>query len=180
MWDSYCKEVVESLAKFTFSQEIIPLLRSSINGNKRIFIAGNGGSATIGEHLSCDISKCITKTETDTAKRYKVINLVSNMSYITAISNDDNYEVIFTEQLKNLSERGDILILISASGNSANIVNALEYAKENNIVVVGITGFNGGKLRMLADYQAHVDSYDYGIIENIHQMFGHFISRELK
>lgn len=147
-------------------------IEDAYDNRRKIFIAGNGGSAGTSNHFSCDFSK---NAIVDDTKRAKLITLSSNVEYITAIGNDIGYEWIFTEQLKNLMEDGDLIILISASGNSPNIVNVAEYVKERNGKVIAFTGFSGGKLKGIADLSVNVNSDSYEKIEDIHMILMHII-----
>ncbi|MCX6706605.1 MAG: SIS domain-containing protein, partial [Candidatus Woesearchaeota archaeon] len=113
-------------------------------------------------------------------KRYKAICLSNNIGYITAISNDANYNEIFKQQLINLAAPGDILVMISSSGNSPNIIEALKFAKEHGMITIGISGFKGGKLKEMADYSAHLNCDSYELSEDIHAVFGHFLAVYLR
>jgi D-sedoheptulose 7-phosphate isomerase len=112
--------------------------------------------------------------------RINATSLSSNMGYITAIANDENYDEVFKQQLINLASPKDIGIFISASGNSPNIIKGAECAKELEMIVVGISGFDGGKLKKISNYSAHIKTNSYEICEDIHSIFGHFLSCYLK
>lgn len=139
---------------------------------KQIFVAGNGGSAGTSNHFSCDFGKNAVKSDT---KRPKIISLSSNIEVLTALGNDFSYAEVFSQQMKNLFNDGDLIILISASGNSPNVVSAAEYAKSRGGVVVGLTGFEGGKLKDLSDVYVNIPSYSYEKIEDLHMMLVHMI-----
>jgi len=175
-WEEYKKDITDALNTFKFDEGIVPLLRESIDKKQKIFVAGNGGSAAIALHYVCDLSKGATKDWSTNFKRYNATCLSSNIGYMTAISNDFNYDEMFKQQLINLASLEDILILISSSGNSPNIVKAAEYAKESGLIVIGISGFQGGKLKELADYSAHIEFNSYEICEDVHAIFGHFLA----
>lgn len=179
-WENYKSAVIEALNGFKFDENIVHLLKSSIANNQKIFVAGNGGSAAIALHYVCDLSKGANKDWANNYQRYKVICLSNNIGYITAISNDSNYEDVFKQQLINLASPNDILILISSSGNSPNILNAAEYAKKLGLITIGISGFNGGKLKEIANYSAHVNCLSYELSEDVHSVFGHFLSVALR
>lgn len=147
-------------------------IETAYKSGKTIFIAGNGGSAATANHFSCDFSKNAVKDET---KRARLITLSSNVEYITAIGNDISFESIFSEQLKNLMSDGDIIILISASGNSPDILNAAQYVKKRGGKVIAFTGFWGGKLKQIADICINVEIDSYEKIEDIHMMLTHMI-----
>ncbi|MBN1275024.1 SIS domain-containing protein [Candidatus Woesearchaeota archaeon] len=179
-WESYKELTKEKLDEFTFDKEILSVLRNSIKNGQTIFVGGNGGSAAMAQHYVCDLSKGANKDWLSNNKRYRAICLSSNLGYITAISNDEHYDEVFKQQLINLAKPNDILILISSSGNSTNVVKAAEWGRKNGLVVIGITGFTGGRLKELAHYSAHVNHDDYEICENIHDAFGQFLAMYLK
>jgi D-sedoheptulose 7-phosphate isomerase len=165
---------------FRFDDEILQVLKDSIKNKQKIFVAGNGGSAALAIHYVCDLSKGATNKWSENFSRYKAICLSSNIGYMTAIANDAHYNEVFKQQLINLAAPGDILILISSSGNSPNIIEAAKYGKENSMIVIGITGFKGGKLKEIADHSAHIDYESYEVCEDIHAIFGHFLAAYLR
>ncbi|MCF7900824.1 SIS domain-containing protein [Candidatus Woesearchaeota archaeon] len=175
-FEEYSSQIKSELDKLVYDEEILFTLKNTLKTGKKIFIAGNGGSASIANHCACDFSKGATSDWKNNFNRYKVISLSSNLSYMTAISNDENYTDVFKQQLVNLAEEGDILILISSSGNSPNIINALEYAKEIGMVSIGICGFDGGQLKKSADLIAHVNMNSYEVCEDVHSIFCHYIT----
>ncbi len=123
-------------------------LRAAFETGSRVFIAGNGGSAATASHMACDLAKTtLGKSTTLPTKRIKAIALTDNMPLITAWGNDVSYDCVFAEQLRNLAEAGDLLVVISASGNSPNVIEALKAAKEIGMKTVGLLGFEGGMLR---------------------------------
>lgn len=161
--------------------EALQLIEEAYREGRQVFIIGNGGSASTASHLACDLQKTILGHKGDRkVNRFRVISLCDNTEVITAWANDVGYEVIFSEQLKTLANEGDLLIAISASGNSPNIIKAVDVAKVMGLKVIGLTGFSGGKLRELADVPVHVESNDYGIIENVHLIFGHLATKYLQ
>ena len=179
-WKNYKQDIKKALDMFEFDEKILGVLKESIKNNHKIFTAGNGGSSALAMHYACDFSKGANKDWEKNFSRYKAVSLVGNTSYMTAIANDFGYDEVFRQQLVNLASKNDILILISSSGNSPNIVKAAEYAKKIGMIVIGITGFNGGKLKKICDYSAHVDFSSYEISEDIHQIFGHFLACYLR
>ncbi|MCK5043463.1 SIS domain-containing protein [Candidatus Pacearchaeota archaeon] len=179
-WNEYKSSIKKALDIFEFDEEILQVLKDSIKNNQKIFVAGNGGSASTANHYACDLSKGANKNWEKNFTRYKVISLSNNISYLTAISNDSFYDEVFRQQLINLASPKDISIFISASGNSPNVIKGAKYAKELEMIVIGITGFDGGKLKKIADYSAHIQSDSYEICEDIHSMFGHFLTCCLK
>ena len=142
-----------------------------------IFVCGNGGSSAIADHFVCDYVKGIGA---DTHFRPRVASLSSNMPIITAIANDTSYERIFEAQLASLGRPGDLLIAVSSSGNSPNIIAALEWANRNQVKSIAITGFTGGGGRKLADIALHVDSCNYGIVEDVHQSLMHVMAQFIR
>lgn len=179
-WDAYKDEIKNALDAFEFDQEILDVLKDSVKKNQTIFIGGNGGSAAMAQHYVCDLSKGANKDWLANFHRYKAICLSSNIGYITAISNDEHYDEVFRQQLINLAKPGDILVMISSSGNSPNIVKAMEYAKQIGMTTIGICGFEGGKLKQMADYVAHIKHGKYEVCENIHDIFGQFLAIYLR
>ena len=143
-----------------------------------VFICGNGGSGSNASHLCEDLGKgsILQKDfENDAKKRLKILSLTDNTPYILAWGNDEGFDRIFVEQLKNLAGPGDLLIAISGSGNSANILKAVDWANRNGLKTFGCTGFSGGKLREMAHQGFHVPLNDMGIVESIHLTAFHWV-----
>lgn len=138
-----------------------------------VYILGNGGSGANSSHLCEDLGKGTVLD--DDAKRLKVLSLTDNTSYILAWANDTSYDRVFVEQLKNLGEAGDLVIAISGSGNSANVLRAVEWANTHGLETFAITGYTGGKLRQLAQKCLHVDCHDMGIVETLHLAAFHYV-----
>ncbi len=158
----------EKLANFT--NAIIKLSKNE----KRIFVAGNGGSSSIADHLCCDFTK---GTFVNKSHRIKTQSLSSNQALFTAIANDFGYQYTFSKQLKMLANEGDGVILISSSGNSENVCNAALTAEELGLVSFSLVGFSGGKLPSLTNYSLHIPVNNYGIVEDSHQILMHIISQ---
>ena len=142
-----------------------------------VFSCGNGGSAAIANHLVCDHLKGC-RTDTDLMPR--VQSLSSNIETITAIANDIGYEDVFRYQLSPLARSGDVLITISSSGDSENVVRAVEWAKENNVKTIAMTGFDGGRTAEKADVNLHVTADNYGVIEDVHQSLMHVLAQYIR
>jgi D-sedoheptulose 7-phosphate isomerase len=159
--------------------EMINEIYDSYNKSKTIFIIGNGGSAANASHFAQDLSKGVILDQT-VKKRIRALSLTDNIGYITALANDDGYENIFVAQMRTFSNESDILIAISGSGNSENIIEAVTYAKKNNIKVIGITGYDGGKLKKLSDISIHVPLNEMCMVESIHSVIFHFIITSLR
>jgi D-sedoheptulose 7-phosphate isomerase len=179
-WPEYKASVVGALENFIFDPKILQVLKESVRNKQKIFVAGNGGSAALAMHYVCDFSKGANQDWSQNFKRYQAICLSSNIGYMTAISNDAHYDDVFREQLINLASKNDILILISSSGNSKNIIRAAEFAKQKGLITIGITGFEGGRLKQLCDYSAHIKHNMYEVCEDIHAIFGHFLATYLR
>lgn len=152
--------------------EVIGAIKEAHEKDRRIFVFGNGGSAATANHFAADFGKNAIK---DDDNRFKIISLSNNISTITACGNDIGFETIFEEQLKNLMQVKDLIICISASGNSPNIIKAVEYARKRNGTVIGITGFDGGKLKEISDLNINVNSESFEQIEDIHLIITHII-----
>ena len=160
--------------------EVLDKLFAAIEGahadGKQIFVVGNGGSAATASHMMNDLNKGTLGHKGDAPwKRFKVIALTDNVSLMTAWANDTDYNTVFSEPLKNLANRGDVLIAISASGNSPNIIAAVEVAKTLGVKVLGLAGFTGGKLAKLSDVCVVVPSNDYGPVEDVHMIIDHIL-----
>ena len=139
-----------------------------------VYIIGNGGSGANASHLCEDLGKS-TVLDFESQKRLKVLSLTDNTPYILAWANDTSYDRVFVEQLKNFGEPGDLLIAISGSGNSANILRAVEWANEHGIETFGVAGFDGGKLKRSADKTLHCRLDDMGIVESLHLIAFHYV-----
>jgi len=157
----------------------IHLLEESFHNERTIFTFGNGGSGAAASHFCEDLGKG-TLLDLNGKKRFRVMSLTDNLPYILAWANDHGYETIFEQQLRNFAKPGDIAVGISGSGNSENIIQAIEYANGIGMVTVGFTGYDGGKLGKLVQHQIHVPSFDMGIVESIHMSIMHYIVMTLK
>jgi phosphoheptose isomerase len=142
-----------------------------------VYSCGNGGSASIANHLQCDHVKGV-RTKTDL--RPRVVSLSNNMELLTAISNDMGYENVFAYQLESQSVPGDVLIAITSSGRSANIVRALTWARDNGLRTIALTGFDGGEAKTIAEVAIHFPGSNYGIIEDLHQAAMHALAQYIR
>ncbi|MGH3305493.1 MAG: SIS domain-containing protein [Streptosporangiaceae bacterium] len=142
-----------------------------------VFSCGNGGSAAISNHLQCDHLKGV-RTTTDLVPR--VFSLSANIELLTAIANDIAYEDVFAYQLQSQSAPGDVLIAVSSSGRSPNIVRALTWAREHDLRTIALTGFDGGDAKAVAEVTIHVDGANYGIIEDLHQAIMHALGQYIR
>lgn len=140
-----------------------------------IFFMGNGGSAATSDHFANDLNVCASP---EGHPPFKSLSLSSNSAYLTCLGNDFGYESIFARQLKNLMKASDVVVGISASGNSPNVVNALEYASQKGGIPVAIVGFDGGQMKKIAKHVIHVKSEkgEYGPVEDLHMILDHLIS----
>ncbi len=174
--EAYFDRVCREIKRLDLSQieRLSELIESAYHSNRFVFICGNGGSGANASHLCEDLAKC-TLRDFERQKRLKVLSLTDNTAGIMAWANDEGYDRIFIEQLKNLASPGDLLLAISGSGNSPNILKAVDWANESGLETVGITGFAGGKLKTLARYNVHVPIDDMGIVESLHQVVFHWI-----
>ncbi len=163
------KGAVDNLDKESI-KAFIDVLSYAYKNDKNIFVMGNGGSALTASHFVCDIAKGVLGKK---EKRFKVICLNDNIASIMAYANDMSYEDVFVEQLKNLLQKGDVVIGLSGSGNSKNVVKAVEYANSKEAVTVGLTGYDGGILRKLCMHSVNSNIDDMQISEDIHLMVMH-------
>ena len=151
--------------------QAIEILREAREKDRQIFVCGNGGSASTASHFVCDMLKCASER----GGRFRIMALTDSLPTITAYSNDVSYESIFTEQLKNFARPRDVVMALSGSGNSPNVVSALSYANSIGCQTIALTGRNGGKLGPLAKLQIHVAEPHMGRIEDGHLMACHMI-----
>jgi D-sedoheptulose 7-phosphate isomerase len=177
---NYLERVCDEIRRLETTQieALSELLEDAYHAGRFVFICGNGGSGANSSHLCEDLAKC-TLRDFERQKRLKVLSLTDNTSAIMAWGNDEGYDRIFVEQLKNLASPGDLLLAISGSGNSPNILKAVEWANREGLITVGITGFGGGKLRSLAQHSLHADVNDMGMAESLHQVIFHWIIDDL-
>jgi len=150
----------------------INCLVNARDNKKYIFIMGNGGSASTASHFAGDFNKGLSLNR---EKRFRFYCLNDNAATVLSLANDVAYEAIYVEQLKNFLSEGDLVVAISGSGNSQNVINAVEYAKEKGNTVIGLTGYNGGKLHQLSDIKLHIPVNDMQIVEDLHMVFDHLI-----
>jgi D-sedoheptulose 7-phosphate isomerase len=153
---------------------VADLLKTARDKGQQIFIFGNGGSGSTASHFACDINKGVSYNR---EKRFKVICLNDNIPVMLAYSNDVGYKVVFEEQLKNFVNPGDVVIGISGSGNSVNVIGAMEVAKATGAITVGITGFGGGKLKEIADYSFNANVNDMQLSEDVHMIWVHIMMK---
>ena len=158
------------------------LVYSAWQDEKFVFIFGNGGSGTTASHIAEDLGKSLLKPEDlkdENKKRLKVLSLTDNQGWILAVGNDVGYDQIFVQQLMNYGSRGDLVIAISGSGNSPNVLAAVDWANRHGLKTFGLTGYNGGKLRSLAQAGLHVPLDDMGMVESIHLCLFHWVLNDV-
>ncbi len=147
-----------------------------------VYLLGNGGSGSTASHMAEDLGKSTLPTDAlqDPARRrLKVLSLTDNASWIMAVGNDVGYEDIFVQQLMNYGKAGDIVIAISGSGNSPNVAKAVAWARQADLRVFGLTGYDGGKLKQMQDDGVHVDLADMGMVESIHLCLFHWVLNDV-
>ena len=176
---SYLTELKSVLDRLPLDaiDSVVQAVETAHAAGRQIFVIGNGGSAATASHMMNDLCKGTLGHKGDAPwKRFRVIALTDNVSLMTAWANDTDYNHIFSEPLKSLAQHGDLLIAISASGNSPNIIAAVEAAKQMGVQVIGLTGFGGGKLAKMADVSFDVPSDGYGPVEDVHMILDHILT----
>jgi len=169
---TYIKELSNILNLFPHKQFelLVEVMLDAYNKDKTIFVMGNGGSTSTASHWASDINKgCCFEQE----KKFKMICLNDSLPTILAYANDLSYDDVFVEQLKNFFRSGDLIIGISASANSTNVLKAIEYANKNGSTTVGLCGFSGGELKEIAHIPLHVDVNDMQKVEDVHLIIAH-------
>lgn len=157
-------------------QVAIDLIAKKFESNKKIITCGNGGSASTASHYITDWNKMINL---GTGKKFRGISLCDNIGIITAYANDISYEEVFVGQLKAILDEGDLVIGISGSGNSPNVLKAIEYANLNGADTLAVVGYDGGNLKKIAKQSVWVPSFDMQLCEDAHLMFGHMVMKAL-
>ncbi|MBW8846943.1 MAG: SIS domain-containing protein [Burkholderiales bacterium] len=154
----------------------IDLIRAKFLAGKKIFTCGNGGSASTASHYITDWNKMVNLA---TGKKFRGISLCDNIGAITAFANDLAYEQVFAGQLAAIADEGDVLVAISGSGNSPNVLKAVEFANANGMDTLAVVGYDGGKLKQMAKQSIWVPSFDMQLCEDVHLMFGHMVMKTL-
>jgi D-sedoheptulose 7-phosphate isomerase len=154
----------------------VELLDAARRNRKHVFVMGNGGSAATATHLAGDLMKAASQGKNP---RFRAICLSDNLPTLMAWANDISYDCVFVEPLTNLMEPGDLVVGISGSGNSANVLRAIEYANANGGVTVGLTGYSGGRLKPLVQHRVHVDIEDMQKVEDVHMIVAHVVAQVL-
>lgn len=169
------KKVLDAIDKVALSQ-VMNILEDVRLDGRQIFIMGNGGSAATASHYCCDFNKGISIHKD---KRYRMICLSDNIPTMMAYANDMSYADVFVGPLQNFYNEGDVVIGISGSGNSGNVVKAMEWAKAHGAITIAFTGYDGGKLKQLAEYGVHVPVDDMQITEDLHMILDHCMMKIL-
>jgi D-sedoheptulose 7-phosphate isomerase/D-glycero-D-manno-heptose 1,7-bisphosphate phosphatase len=178
-FDAYAEEIsraVKSIEPAMFERAAVTLADAYLRG-ARIFSCGNGGSASVANHMQCDHVKGVG-TNTDLSPH--VLSLSANVELLTAIANDTGYENVFVYQLQAQSEPGDVVLAVSSSGRSPNIVRVLTWAREQGLGTIALTGFDGGPARDIAEVSVHVDCTNYGVVEDLHQAIMHALAQYIR
>lgn len=174
--EAYIEKEIVVLKKLDLDELNLAMeaITDAFHRDAKIYTMGNGGSAATASHMVCDFNKGVSSV---VGKKFRLQCLNDNVPSVMAIANDMSYDEVFSYQLQGVLEPGDLLVAISGSGNSKNIIKAVEYAKTTGCKVVGITGYSGGKLMQMADYKMHVAVDDMQIVEDIHMIFDHMMMR---
>ena len=180
----FLKRMAEELVKLDPAEatKLADLMYDCYGRGKTIFVIGNGGSGSNASHFCEDIGKGTLRKkdfDDDAKKRFRILSLTDNTPYILAWGNDEGFDRVFLEQLKNLAGEGDLLIAISGSGNSPNILRAVEWANRHKLTTFGCTGFGGGKLKGMTHHNLHVNLDDMGIVETLHLAAFHWVVDDL-
>jgi D-sedoheptulose 7-phosphate isomerase len=175
---SYLTNIIFSIDIASFAQ-VAKILGQARENRNKIFICGNGGSAATASHIAEDLALGPKKRG---HQPFRTISLTDNSASITAIGNDDGFEEIFVRQLENLFDTGDIVIGISASGNSPDIIKALDYANNHRGISIGLTGFDGGQMKNISQYTIHIPTGpgEYEPVEDAHMIIGHILGSYFK
>ncbi len=180
-FNNYKKLINDTMNSLDLNEidKFIELIADAYNNDKFVFVIGNGGSAANASHLAQDLAKG-TRNSADQTKRLKALSLTDNTPFLTAQGNDEGYDSIFEQQLRTFAKKGDYVIAISGSGNSPNIINAIDWANNNSLVTIGVTGYDGGKLYKMAQHRLHVPLNEMCTAESIHSIVFHYAILELR
>jgi D-sedoheptulose 7-phosphate isomerase len=178
-YEQYVAEIGRTLDQLPWQkvQDVVNVLHEAWADGRQVFIMGNGGSASAASHMACDLGK---NTAVPSLPRLRVMSLNDNMALFSAHANDNGYENVFAEQLINYVQAGDIVIAISASGNSPNVLKAIELARASAALTIGWSGYQGGKLSQIVDMPIVIPSNTIEQIEDIHLILGHMVTTGLR
>lgn len=163
-------------------QKWADLVYEAWKNGRFVFIFGNGGSGTTASHMAEDLGKSTLRPEElndESKKRLKVLSLTDNAGWLLAVGNDCGYDQIFVQQLMNYGSQGDLVIAISGSGNSPNVLKAVDWANRNGLITFGLTGYGGGKLKQMQQQGLHVELDDMGMVESIHLCVFHWVLNDV-
>jgi D-sedoheptulose 7-phosphate isomerase len=182
--DGYVQRLQQELARIDAAdlQRWADVLYAAWERDRFVYIFGNGGSGTTATHMSEDLGKSTLRPEDlrdESKKRLKVMSLTDNLGWIMAVGNDMAYDQIFVQQLMNYGSPGDLVIAISGSGNSPNVLNAVDWANRHGLITFGLTGYNGGKLKQLQQDGLHVALDDMGMVESLHLCLFHWVLNDV-
>lgn len=177
--EEHLEAVKHALSRIPLSDvaRVVDAVRTAQALGRHIYILGNGGSASTATHFACDLSKA---TVVKGRRRMRVTSLTDNVALLTALANDISYEDVFAEPIRSLVNSGDLVIAISASGNSPNVIRGIRAAREQGAVTVGLAGFSGGRLIQIVDISVHVKHDDYGVVEDCHLVLEHAITASVR
>jgi D-sedoheptulose 7-phosphate isomerase len=180
-FQSYLKYFTDTLDTLDQKEieSFLDLLIDAYENDHTVFVIGNGGSAANASHFANDLCKGTLKSM-DQSKRLRALSLTDNVALMTAYGNDEGYASIFEQQLRTFAKPGDVVVAISGSGNSPNVISAIDWAKKNGLHTVGVTGFGGGKLKTMAQTTVHVPLNDMCTSESVHSVIFHYIALELQ
>jgi D-sedoheptulose 7-phosphate isomerase len=176
---SYFVELQNILANLSEDEieQVLVILHEARNSNQQVFILGNGGSASTASHFVCDLGK---NTRVPGTPNFRVMGLTDNIALFSALANDEGYENVFAQQLANHLQPGDVVIGISTSGNSKNVVNAIQLANSGGAKTIGFTGFDSGEIGSMVDVNLHVPSQSIEHVEDVHLVLEHLITKALR
>jgi D-sedoheptulose 7-phosphate isomerase len=177
--DTYIDELKGTLDQLSGEviEQVLDSLHEARLSNRQVFILGNGGSASTASHFVCDLGK---NTRVQGTPNFRVMGLTDNMALFSALANDEGYENVFAQQLGNYLQADDVVIGISTSGNSPNVVNAIQFANSLGAKTIAFTGFTSGKLGSMVDIDLHVPSHSIEQVEDIHLVLEHLITKALR
>jgi len=176
-YKSYTQQAIDSVDEGAVDG-VIDILYDAWKRDASIFVIGNGGSAANASHFAQDLAKG-TRPTPDFPRPMRALSLTDNVAFFSALGNDEGYENVFVEQLRTYCRPGDLIVAISGSGNSPNILKAVGYAKEKGVKTIGVTGFSGGRLRDMVDFSVHVPLNDMCTSESVHSVIFHYVILQL-
>jgi D-sedoheptulose 7-phosphate isomerase len=156
---------------------VVDIILEAYDADRHVYVVGNGGSASTATHFACDLSKATISTG---RRRLRASSLSDNIALLTAWANDTSYDRVFAEQVTNLVDSDDVLVAISASGNSPNVLAAVDSARSLGAITVGMVGFDGGRLKDAVRAAVHVPISDYGVVEDCHLVLEHAITESVR